>query len=151
VSAVALALVGISGVWAQDKYVATADEELYGKWTNRSTAQDVWHPQKSIFESDGFKAFISMADSVPYEEATVVIDRKWVDEDGAIYYRYFGNWTSGYFKGQKFQVLAKITDSASTFESVSKSIGLGPFDSGRFPTTIDPKDPTYQVLYRVQE
>jgi hypothetical protein len=48
--------------WAQEKYIATADEELYGTWTNRQTIEDVWHPQKSVIALDGRKDYISMSD-----------------------------------------------------------------------------------------
>ncbi len=145
----ALLVSGMTEGWAQGKYVAAADEELYGTWTNRRTVADVWHPQKLVFAPDRIKAYISMADTASCGEAVLAIDSRWTDSEGNVLYKYFATWTSGHFMGQKFQLLVKLSQSMDVSESVSKSIGLSEFSPDRFPMKVDSKDPSYEIRYRV--
>ncbi len=147
----AILLLAALGAWAQEKYVATADEELYGPWTNRRTVQDTWHPQKLVITAEGYKNYVAMSDTESLEEGTMEIESKWTDSEGNIVYKVFGVRTKGYFTGYKFQNLVKISDSGKVAEWVSRNVGLKEFDPSRYPIKVDPKDPTYDILYRVEE
>ena len=149
--ALLLSLVSLGSVFGQDKYIPKLIEELYGTWTNRSSVQDIWHPQKLIVARDGITRFVTMADSVPYGKSTVVVYSKWADARGAVYYKYYTTWTYGCYKGQRFQVLVRISGSGTVSESVSRMVGLDPFDPRRIPKKVDQKDPTYEVRYRVMD
>jgi hypothetical protein len=85
---------------AQEKYVPTADEEIYGTWTNKDH-----FPQKVVTGPDGYKAYNFMSDSAPIEEGTVTIDSKWTDQDGNVWYKTFGTVTYGTYKGSTYQEL----------------------------------------------
>jgi len=133
---------------AQNTYVPTAHEEFYGVWMSKANP-DYNHPQKSVITADGYQSFLHASDAVPQEEGTMVIDGKWTDPDGSVWYRVHGTVTTGQWKGYNFQALEKLSSSATIKESVFQPIGLGTkFSPSYYPTQIDASKPTYEVRYR---
>jgi hypothetical protein len=133
---------------AQEKYVPTANEEFYGVWMCRENP-DYNHPQKSVITADGYKSFLHTPDTASQEEGTMVIDSKWTDSGGNIWYKILGTVTTGQWKGYNFQALEKLTNSGTIKESVFQPIGLGTkFSPKYYPLTIDPSKPTYEIRYR---
>jgi hypothetical protein len=133
---------------AQEKYVPTANEELYGVWMCRENP-DYNHPQKSVITADGYKSFLHTSDTASQEEGTMVIDGKWTDSDGNTWYKILGTVTTGQWKGYNFQALEKLTNSGTIKESVFQPIGLGTkFSPEYYPLAIDPSKPTYEIRYR---
>jgi len=149
-SIVLLASIHVGG-WAEEKYMPKEDEELYGTWTNEQGVKDYYHPPKSVVNTDGYKNFVNVSDSVPFEEGTRQIDSKWIDSEGDIWYKTFGTVTTGVYKGYKYQALVKISKSRTVSEFVFRSIGFLEFDPNDYPTKIDPNDPTYTIQYRAKE
>ena len=92
-----------------------------------------------------------MSDSETNEEGTLQIEDKSTDSDGNVWYKIFGTITKGYFKGDKYQQLTKISQSGNVSETVLEFIGKHDFDPARYPTKVDPKAPTYSISYRVKE
>ncbi len=132
---------------SQDKYVPKQDEEIYGTWKN--VVDPI--PQERIVTAADVKEYLHISDPTPWVERTLVIDSKWVDSDGNIWYRTFGVNTTGYFKGARYQALNKISKSGTVWESASVAIGHMEFDARQYPITMDPKAVVYRVYLRVQE
>ena len=133
---------------AQDRYVPTANEEFYGAWMCRENP-DYNHPEKSVITADGYKSFLHTSDVIPQEEGTMVIDSKWTDADGDIWYEILGTVTTGQWKGYNFQALEMLSNSGNVKESVFQPIGLGTkFSPKYYPTKIDRSKPTYEIRYR---
>lgn len=132
----ALLVIGL-GVWSQGKYVPKPNEELNGTWTNPKA--DI---QKHVNTSDGWKMYIHISDSVPYDTGTGGIDNKWTDSEGNIWYKSFSIDQNGY----KSQSLMKLSKSATVLESVFRAVDQ--FDPKNYPTKIDPMDPNYDIYFR---
>jgi hypothetical protein len=133
---------------AQDKYVPTVNEEFYGVWMSKENP-DYNHPEKSVITADGYQSYLHTSDAVPQEEGTMVIDSKWTDSDGNIWYKILGTVTTGQWKGYNFQALEKLSNSGTIKESVFQPIGLGTkFSPKYYPTKIDPNKPAYEIRYR---
>jgi hypothetical protein len=128
---------------AQEKYIPTADEEIYGTWTNKDH-----FPQKVVTGPDGYKAYNFMSDSAPIEEGTVTIDSKWTDQDGNVWYKTFGTVTYGTYKGSTYQELHKLSKSGTVSETVD---AFGDFDPNKYPTRINPMAETYRIYYRTEK
>jgi len=145
-SFVLLALVQIGG-WAQAKYHAKQNEELYGTWITDKSVNS-YHVQKVAYFAGGWKDFNNIGDTDPYDSGTMKIDKKWTDSDGNTWYETFHMITTGGSdrKGYKLEVLHKISQSGMVKESVRTLVGA--FDPTLYPTEIDPKDDTYQIFYR---
>jgi hypothetical protein len=111
-------------------------EELYGTWVNMDYK---WGrpPQKLIHKSDGtFESFMNADSKVPSWRGTEVIDEKWKDSKGNIWFRikWSGNW------GESGYELAKISNSGNTYEYV--------FSNDEYPKEIDPKHKYYRIYTR---
>lgn len=124
------------------KYVAKANEELYGTWVNEDS-----YPQKSVDFAGGYKDFQLLSDAAPIGEGTLDIFAKWKDGEGNVWYKVFGTVTSGGYAGTKYQFLCRISKSGKTRESVN-IWPVTSFDPKHFPSNIDPKDETYRLLNR---
>jgi hypothetical protein len=153
VAALVVLIMSQSQGWAQEKYVPSEDEELYGTWTNEEYSG--YHnpqPQRDVVSADGYKHFANVADSTPFEERTLQIASKWTDSMGNIWYRTFGTFTSGQYIRCHFQELDKISNAGKVWEYVR--VLLLPdaeIDPENFPSAIDPDDRTYNVRYRAIE
>ncbi len=123
------------------KYVAKANEEIYGTWTN-----DKATPQKIVSTSAGWKQYSYISDTVPLLEGTGGIESKWTDSDGNIWYKTSSAITSETMKGDKSQELDKLSKSGTVWESVW--IWVREFGPGNYPPKIDPKDANYRIYYR---
>ena len=137
-----LALMQVVG-WAQDKYVPSGDEELYGTWTNDKT-----FPPKIVMSPDGTtKQYFPISSLKVFREGTVEIFKKWIGSDGSIYYYTLERLTSGADKGRKTRFLWRVSESGKVLEMVWRPAG-STFDPDGMPTEIDPKDSNYQVFTR---
>jgi hypothetical protein len=128
---------------AQEKYLPTADEEIYGAWTNEDHL-----PQEIVNSPEGYKAYNFKTDSTPIEEGSLSIDSKWMDSEGNIWYRRFGAVTFGTYKGTTFQTLDKLSKSGTVWEEV---LALGEFDPNRYPTRLNPRAESYSIYYRAEK
>ena len=86
-----LGVIVIVGSCATGKkaYIATADEVLYGTWVNPDY-DDYHYSAKFIFNPDGTYEGYAKTDSTRYYYyGDYVINDKWIDSDGCIWYKYY--------------------------------------------------------------
>ena len=140
VLAPSLVLVSLGGC-APSKYKPTANEEIYGTWTNPGAAH-----QKSVFSANGtWQQFTYAEDTAPSASGTFEIARKWKDPDGTIWYHENFERTTGVyqFKGQQ---LVRIDKSGKQIETMY--VEVPKFDSANYPKRLDPKSESYGIAYR---
>jgi hypothetical protein len=130
------------GVAAQSNFAA--DEEVYGVWTK--VAGDY---AKIIVTAEKTECYLSPDDPKPQEEDLLVIDSKWVDSDGNIFYKIRGTVTSGSFKGVKFQELDKISDGGKKWEFMQ--VPVLSFGSDLYPKEINSAYLDYYRCYQRSE
>lgn len=149
VSLVLLCIITL-GATAQDKYIPTPNEELYGTWTSKQY-DPTWQQQKSVVTADGEKRYAKATDAVPLEESTLHIDAKWTDSDGNIRYKVYGVVTSGPFTGYNWQALERISKSGTVRETQLSTAAQ--YDPEWYPTDLKPDDTYsfYKIRYRAQE
>lgn len=133
---------------ASGKYVPRADEELYGTWVNEET-KNRDQIQKQVHEAGGWKEYAKVSSTRPVDEGTSRIDKKWTDGQGNIWYAVFSSQTTGPAAGNDFQVLYRISKSATVLEYVWKASPQS--DTITYPSTIDPASDSYHVFYRLKE
>ena len=91
------------------------------------------------------------------------IDSKWTDSEGNVWYKTFGENSSGIYSGDHWQELDKISKSgvwerelttlepecAATCWRQKQSNAAYPlvYDPTYYPTKVDPKDTTYSFLH----
>ena len=127
-------------IFGQEKYSPKPDEELYGTWTNPKGSL-----QKFVKASDGWKFYVHVADTSPYDKGTTEIESKWTDSDGNIWYRCFNTNMNGY----KTQELDRLSKGGTVLEFVFRQVDE--FDRNSYPNRIDPLDPNYGIYYRAKE
>jgi hypothetical protein len=140
------------GGCATGKYVAKPNEEIYGTWTNDQPPpahSKTVNTQKEVISADKNKLYYHISDESPMSEGTEVITSKWIDSDGNIWYKTLLAYTSGTANGIKYQVLYKLSKSATVLELEWSMVG--DFDPSQYPTKIDPKDSEYRILYRTEK
>ncbi|HET6486364.1 MAG TPA: hypothetical protein VFH83_08085, partial [Spirochaetia bacterium] len=140
VLAASLVLVSLGGC-APSKYKPTANEEIYGTWTNPGAAH-----QKSVFSANGtWQQFTYAEDTAPSASGTFEIARKWKDPDGTIWYHENFERTTGVyqFKGQQ---LVRIDKSGKQIETMY--VEVPKFDPANYPKKLDPKSESYGIAYR---
>jgi hypothetical protein len=151
-----LALMLLNGYcYSEEKYVPKPDEELYGTWTNEENFGFVPQPQKVVNTPPNIcKAYNGISDSDPYEESRWDIDSKWTDSEGNVWYKIFRTVSnisekSGW-QGLNYQELHKFSKSATVWERVGVELQYEVEYSNPqyYPQKIDPKDPSYCILYR---
>ncbi len=133
------------------KYKAKANEQLYGAWINESygiVTATTYFPQKKIIDSSGYTGYRNITDHLAVGKGPQEIAKKWTDSEGNIWYNTFGEGSNG-DKVIKWQELDKLSKSGDVMEYVS--VWLSDFDSNKYPTKIDPSDPTYHIYNRAQE
>lgn len=139
-----LALLMVSSC-APRKYVPKANEELYGTWINDRMAT-----QKTVIFSGGFKDYLRISDTDPYEEGTEQIDTTWKDSNGTVWYKAFGTYTSGgEHPGLKYQWTRKISKSGTILEFMLNPVVE--FDPKKYPTELDPNNVYYCIYHRATE
>ena len=111
-------------------------DEIYGTWVNMDYK---WGrpPQKVIHKANGtFESFVNADSKVPTWKGTNLIEKKWNDSKGNIWFRmkWSGNW------GESGYELAKISNSGITYEYV--------FSNDEYPKEIDPKHKNYRIYTR---
>ena len=142
----ALVLLLSVGIYAQDKYLAKPDEEIYGAWANKDM-----HPPKTVDFAGGWRDCSTIADSTPTAgEGTEQIMSKRTDADGVIWYETFCTATSGQFKGYKWQRLNKLSKSSTVREFVTVA-PVSDFDPKNFPDSVDPSNTSYRIYYRLED
>jgi len=111
-------------------------DEIIGTWINMDYK---WGrpPQKLIFKSDGtFESFANADSKVPTWQGTNLIEKKWIDSEGNIWFKikWSGNW------GETGYELSKISNSGNTYEYV--------FSNDAYPLEIDPNHRNYRIYTR---
>ena len=133
------------GACAAGKYVAKANEELYGTWTNEKNSGDKYHPQKVVVTPDGYTGYSKISDSVPLFDWRLKIDSKWKDSDGNIWYKVLGTG-AGAYEGEKSQELYKLSESGTVMERAFKIVVE--YSPANYPEKIDSHEYTYRILFR---
>jgi hypothetical protein len=131
---------------AQEKYIPKANEELYGTWTNEQNGGDKYHPQKVVLTADGYVGYSKISDTVSLFTWGLLIDKKWIDEEGNIWYKIHGIG-KGAYEGEKSQELYKLSKSGTVMERAFVA-GMGEYNPSYYPTTIVTNDYSYRILYR---
>jgi len=124
-------------------YRPKPNEELYGTWTNGKYGTLYFgnvSPQKIVFDQVGYWYYTRLRDESLSVMGQEVIDAKWTDPKGNIYYKTFGSVLS-----YKFQRLYRLSKSAALLEYVTQ--WLDEFDSDRYPPDIDAANPEYRIYY----
>ncbi len=101
--------------------VGSANEPLFGTWMNKEYTNTV-HDWRIIYQSDG-KAFYwfngKPADQPSSGEGRIVIDKKWQDSEGNIWYRVAEKVCIGPYsdtKAQRYYGLVKMHPAADALE-----------------------------------
>ena len=115
-------------------YIVQDNEELYGIWINLSKSRG---NQEQIIKPDGTYEYIRGATK---GRARYLITGKWKDSQGNIFYRYHCVAIDPQGGGIEFYVLAKISNSGNTLETLH--------DSETYPTDIEQEVPFYRKYTR---
>jgi hypothetical protein len=110
---------------AQERYVAQANEDLYGTWTSTGKS-----PQKIVFFSGGYRSYWSPEGTDPICTVKEEIVAKWTDSDGAVWYKTVDSPTQndGRFipsvdwSGSKVLVLQRISKEGTVLEYVARRL-----------------------------
>jgi hypothetical protein len=128
--------------YAEGRYAARADEEIYGTWANPNMLR-----QKNVSFADGSRDYVKVNDTAPIFESEAQLASKWIDADGKVWYKRLGIVIAGAYKGAKWQSLERITRSGTVREWVTRTVT--DFAPGNYPTVIDTTDSEYCIYYRV--
>jgi hypothetical protein len=146
VSSALLLIIPLGGM-AQDKYIPKENEEIYGTWI--STNLDHTGTQKIVVGAEGAKHYALLSDSDPYDGATMVIDSKWTDSEGNIWYKTHGTWTSGAWKGYSFVELDRLNVSNRIWEAQFTPLDPNAqIKPALYPEKFNPESSTHGVFYR---
>ena len=122
---------------ATKPYVPTEDEPLYGTWVNEEGGMTIYYP-------DGTgKSYAKKSDPEPLRECRFIIEEKWTDREGNIYYHVLAKWSLRPYdesRTGKWYVSIKIQPSGNIMESVGYQ--------GTQYEEIRPGDPRYTIRYR---
>jgi hypothetical protein len=124
-------------------YLPSKTEELEGTWKieNDPRAES---EQKLVYYWWGyFETFRFANDKTPFTRGTSTIVDKWVDDEGALWYREFcrTDWTSRTI----FFRLIRLSEDARKWESVQSTID---FPSPEDLSSDDRREKGYRVFYR---
>lgn len=126
------------------KYVAKANEEIYGTWTNEDSAQ-----QKLVISPSGWLIYAYKDDASEIWGGTGQIMQKWTDSQGAVWYKTFSTITSGYggSRGARSQSLYRLTKGGTVLET--QEAVVADYDQKQFPAKIDSSDrDNYRMYFR---
>lgn len=131
----------LAGIWeiGEQACVGQENEEICGTWLN-TEYKGTRRWQKRIFSPDGtLRAYRYESLLSPDCEGIYTITEKWTDSQQNIWYKIK---TDGKCHGEQvvYYYLIRITDSGKTLELV-----YHPVD---YHKELDPKHPSYRVLYR---
>ncbi len=115
-------------------YIVQDNEELYGIWINLSKSRG---NQEQIIKPDGTYEYIRGATK---GRARYLITGKWKDSQGNIFYRYHCVVKDVQGGGLEIYVLAKISNSGNTLETLH--------DTETYPTDIEQEVPFYRKYTR---
>ena len=115
-------------------YIVQDNEELYGIWINLSKSRG---NQEQIIKPDGTYEYIRGATK---GRARYLITGKWKDSQGNIFYRYHCVLNDPQGGGLEIYVLAKISNSGNTLETLH--------DTETYPTDIEQEVPFYRKYTR---
>ena len=125
---VTVLLVSMIPLYAADKYVPTADEILYGTWTNEQM-----FPPKWVMNPDGtYEQFNATANAAPFESGRFEIWKKWTDSEGNVWYNTACEVTEGTQAGSMFQATWKIDQSGNSAEWIRRKVSR--FDQATLQT-----------------
>ena len=146
ISSVLLVIVSLRGI-AQDRYVAKADEEIYGTWVSANLART--QLQKYVLGAGIMKRYRLLSDSTPLDEATFEIDAKWTDSDGNIWYRTHGVQTTGTYKDYTYVELDKVNNAGTIWEAQFFPLAYKvEIDPAYAPKAFDPNSSYHGFQYR---
>ena len=112
-------------------------EEIYGTWINHEYDKSGRSHAKLIYSYDGtWSMFLTEHSEFPSETATFIIEDKWIDSNGNIWYK-VSYKAYGYYPAYS---LIKLSNDAKTMER-ELSIEF-------FPETLDTKHDRYTIHYR---
>ena|SRR5271157_4471946 len=140
------------GAIAQDKYVAKANEEIYGTWTNERTI-NAFQIQKMVVSAGGFEEYGNASDTSPRVEVTQQIQSKWKDASGVLWYKVFGKINTGPWKGRNFKAFERLSQDLSVLELVVNAF-QGDFNSSDYPNKIEKISAFnggYRIFYRAKK
>jgi hypothetical protein len=132
--------------FAQDKYVPTPNEQLFGTWRSASMS-----PQKTMHFLGGYKDFALINDTNPAAEDKEEIVAKWTDSDGNICYKTLSTAASGSWAGSTVLTVQRISKSGTVKESVSRRLFSDYNPRIEVLMEIDPSDYTYRIYYREEK
>ena len=151
-SVILLAMILLGGYCYGQNYIPKANEELYATWTNENAKST--DAQKSVKFPGGYKLYLRISDTKPFEEGTEQISEKWTDSEGNVWYKTNGTVTFGIFGGHdyegfKWQCLYKFNKSGTVQESTW--VHVFDFSHDMYPLKIDPKEANYGIFYRTEK
>lgn len=136
------------------KYVPTANEEIYGTWTNPQEPPHIPTIQKAVYAPGSFKGYNLVSSTTPQLECSWEITGKWKDSEGNVWYKGHSKITGGTIgdTGAEWVSLYKLSKSASVLEEVLKiPTSDQEIKKPVYPVSIDPKDDNYHIKYRAKE
>ena len=139
---------------APAKYVPTANEEIYGTWTNPHPSAATPRFEKIVCAPSGYKGYELVTSTTVVQECSWQIASKWKDSQGNIWYKIFRKNIGGTFGnlGYSAAELYKLGNSATVLEKVQRAPSSDEeMKNPVYPTAIDPKDDTYRIYYRAKE
>lgn len=125
-------------------YVPAKVEELEGTWVTRNPP-GVRTEEKLLYHWWGyFETFRFADDKIPFARGTSTIVEKWIDDEGAVWYRELCR-----FDGSRtvFFRLVKLSDGARKWESVQSTID---FPSPQDLSAADRGEKGYRAFRRLE-
>jgi hypothetical protein len=124
-------------------YIPSKVEELEGTWLFKNDPMAKTEQKLVYYWWGYFETFRFADDKQPFVRGTSTIVDKWVDDEGAVWYKEFCrvDWSSRTF----FFRLIRISDDARKWESVQSTID---FPSPEDLSADDHREKGYRVFYR---
>ncbi len=141
-------LMSAVSVFAQEKYVPTPNEEIYGTWINEKM-----NPPKEMKNPDGsFADYFPITYAKPFMGGTEEIFKRWTDSEGNVYYDTFVTYTFGSPMISRTQNFCKVSKSGTVLEVIWVSVS--DFAPDKFPTPeteVNKMTSGYLIYYRAEE
>ncbi len=124
-------------------YSPKDNEELFGTWVNIEYNEEGWWVKIVFNKDETYETYDSEKSAKPPYLGKFVIDDKWTDTEGNVWYKFYTTYAmKGHIGGGGGYWLARIGGSGNTIEGV--------FASNEYPEQIDPNNLKYKyiVYYR---
>lgn len=124
--------------------VIKPDDPLFGTWVNDQHEKlgNIWFAKKVFFPDGRELGFDYIADTEPYREYRISIDKAWIDATGSHWYQihHIGwQYTNKEMKVESFDLI-RINAQGTVLEQV-----IGRFD---YPDELSPTDINYVLYYK---